>query len=419
MPAEAQLAVAVAIAFCGGLLGWAFATWLRRQDHRTFVYARAPQLPIRALAEHDDAWLRGIVRAEDPLRCPWFEVDCVAFHYRIEVKVTRTVTVTDKDGKTRTETRTTWETKHSESESIDFDLDDGDMVRIALREGDNEAMESFGPDYETGTLRHSADVLPIGTEVSTLGVLRDDRTVGPLAGVPLVVTRRTRQEQVRSAARGETFLFVLALLFPFAGVAIAAGVTMQVADATSVLSAAAIGLCVLVPQWWLLTHNRLLRVRQQVKAAQKQISIELAFRADLVPNLVQVVRATAGHEHDLLESLAAIRSGGSVDDRVQREGSAVAATRAVLMLHERYPQLRSDALYRDLHDRLWAIEEKLAHARTCYNDAVTEWNDRLQQFPSNLVASAAGHQVAAVFAAEVDESLPPRLSELTANRSSP
>ncbi|MEQ1634035.1 MAG: LemA family protein, partial [Planctomycetota bacterium] len=125
------------------------------------------------------------------------------------------------------------------------------------------------------------------------------------------------------------------------------------------------------------------------------------------------------HEHELLESLAAIRSGGSVDARVQREGSAVAATRAVLMLHERYPQLRSDALYRDLHDRLWAIEEKLAHARTCYNDAVTEWNDRLQQFPSNLVASAAGHQAAAVFAAEVDESLPPRLIDLTANRSSP
>ncbi len=413
MLAEVEPEVAAAVvALVGFLLGWACATWLRRQDHKTFVFARAPQLPIRALAAHDDAWLRGAVRADLPLQCPWFEIDCVAYSYSIEVEVTRTETVRDSDGKTRTETRTTWETQHAESESIDFDLDDGDMARIALGEGQNEAMASIGMDYETSTRRHSASALPVGTEVSVLGVWRDDQTFGPLAAVPLLVTRQTRQQRVQSSARSETGLFYAAMLFPFFGAVVAAGLATKARDATGWLVAAAIGLVILLPQWWLLTYNRLLRLRQRVKAAQKQIGIELAFRSDLVPNLVSVVRATAAHEHGLLADLAAIRSGGSVDDRIREERQSGAAMRTVLLLHERYPQLRSDTLYLDLHDRLWAIEEKLAHARSCYNDAVTEWNDRLQQFPSVLVARAARHREAEVFAAEGDEQLPPRLSDI-------
>lgn len=400
-PALAALLAAVGIA-----AGWLFATLLRKRDHQTFVLARAPSLPIRALAEHDDAWLRGVVCADAPLRCPWFDTDCVAYRYRIERKVTRMRR--DKDGKTHTET--SWDTEYEAAETIDFDLDDGARIRVALTAADNEAMGDAGPEYETTSRRHSAHVLPIGTEVSVLGVRRDDGSFGPLAGVPLLVTRLLPRDRVRASARGESWLFGLALWFPFAGAAGAAAAALQPATLLQWLAALPFGLLLLVPQWWLLTYNRLVRLRQQVKAAQQQVAVELAFRSDLVPNLVAVVRATAGHERELLERLAAIRSGNDLDANVRTEGAAVATARQVLVLHERYPALRADALYRDLHERLWAVEEKLAHTRGFYNDIVTEWNDRVAQFPSLLVARTAGWREAAVFAIEADESLPPRLA---------
>ena len=393
------------------LLGFGFATWLRRRDHATFVLARAPRLPIRALATHDDAWLTGTVTAKNPLMCPWFDLPCVAYSYCIEKEVTRTRTVTDSKGKTRTETYTTWDTVHSESEAQDFDLDDGNAIRVALTEGDNEAMEGVGHDYETPKLRHSASLLPIDATVSTLGVKRDDGTFGPLREVPLLVTRQSPEARVKSSQKSESWLFFAALLFPFVGVGIAAGLLRRAETGADWAIASSFGLLVWLPQWWLLTHNRFIRLKHQVTAARQQIAVEIAFRADLVPNLVEVVRQYASHESSLLQSLAAIRAGKGqdIDAAVRGEPLALDAVRSTLTLHERHPELRASQLYLDLHARLWAVEEKIAHARTFYGDIVTEWNDRIAQFPSGVVARAAGCKEAPLFAAACEERLPARL----------
>lgn len=409
LAAAPEPAIATALVATGLLLGWLFATWLRKQDHHTFVLARAPRLPVRALAVHDDAWIRGEVRSEAPLQCPWFDVACVAYSYSIEVKVTRTITVTGSDGKVRTETRTEWETEHHESEARDFDLDDGASVRVRLTKGDNEAMESTDHDYEHGSRRHSASYLPLGATVSVLGVLLEDRTFGPLREVPLLVTRRLPNERVRTSAKSEGWLFFAALFFAFAGGFGGAAVALAASRAEDWLTAIAIGLLPLFVQWWLLTHNRLLRLRQQVRTAQRQIDVDLAVRFDLVPNLVAVVRAASSHERELLERTASLRSRGSTDANVRAEPEALATVRQVLLLHERYPALRSDTLYADLHRRLWAVEEKIAHSRSFYDDVVTEWNDRIAHFPSLLVARANGHRPAELFAASCDEALPPPL----------
>lgn len=398
-------ATSTLVATGGILLGWAFATALRRQDHRTFVLARAPRLPIRALAVHDDAWLRGVVVAAAPLRCPWFDTPCVAYSYAVE----REVTTTHKDASGKTVTTASWKTETSRQEVIDFDLDDGDRVRVLLSKGRNEAMQATGHDYETTHRRHSASILPVGAEVSVLGVLGDDRAFGPLAEVPLLVTAKEPAQRVRGSARSEAWLFFAALLFPFVGVGIAAGLLGGAHDVAGWCLAMLAGLLVWVPQWWLLTHNRLLRLRQQVRTAQRQIGVDLAVRSDLVPKLVEVVRAAAAHEQELLARLAAVRDAGGVDARVRAEGATIAAARAVLRLHERYPGLLSDAIYRDLHERLWAIEEKIAHARTFYDGVVTEWNSRIAAFPSVVVARAAGHRQVPLFAVAEGEPLPARL----------
>ena len=86
----------------GVLLGVLCQRRLRTQDDHTWVLARAPELPIRALSVGDDAWLRGTVRCDMPLTVPWFDVPCVAYHYSIENEKTRTTT--DSNGKRKTET---------------------------------------------------------------------------------------------------------------------------------------------------------------------------------------------------------------------------------------------------------------------------------------------------------------------------
>ena len=400
-----SLEVGIGAFVAGPLLGWLFAWRLRKQDLKTFLFARAPLLPVRSLSAHDDAWLRGAVRCEDPLSCPWFDVPCVAYRYSIEEE--KTESYTDSKGKRRT--RKTWRTVYSKTDTIRFELDDGERISVALPDGTWEAQRSLPRDYEHSDRRHNASVLGLGDTVSAFGVRRDDGSFGPLRNVPLVVTFDTRNERVRKSASAEGWLFFASLLFMFAGVFGGSALWMEPDLWHEWLPAVGFGLAAIVPQWALLTYNRLVRLRQQVQVAQKQISIELAQRSELVPNLVAVVKASSAHESELLAHLTALRRGGTLDDQVRCEEQARGAARDVLLLHERYPELKADAMYRDLHERLWTIEEKIAHARGFYNDTVTEWNDRVQKVPSSILASLAKMEARPLFASGEDVELPPRL----------
>ncbi|GAB4138181.1 MAG: hypothetical protein Fur0037_03750 [Planctomycetota bacterium] len=95
-----DLLISLAPLLGGWIAAMIFLFLLRRQDHFSWVLARAPSLPISVLAAGDDAWVRGAIRCDDPLICPWFEIPCVAYRYEIEKKVT--VTRHDKDGNTTT-----------------------------------------------------------------------------------------------------------------------------------------------------------------------------------------------------------------------------------------------------------------------------------------------------------------------------
>lgn len=399
MPDEAL--IGFLFAALGALCGWIVVRMLARRDHETWVLARAPLLPIRALAVGDDAWVRGTARAAAPLSCPWFDVACVAYSYRRERK--HVTVTTDKDGKSHT--RTEWRTDRSEATAIDFELDDGDVVLVRAADATNEALVGLATDYEGSSLRHVASVIEVDATLSVLGVVQDDRSLAAEREVPCLWTRLPRDERVRRSARSETWLAWLVCQLPFLGAA--GGMLWWLGrtqpgglGARDWALAAAAGALLLLPFWGVMAWNRLVRLRQQVRAAFRQVDVDLAVRAGLVPNLVEVVRAYAAHEATLLRDTAALRSG--------RDRDAEHAARAVLVLHERYPDLRADALYRDLHERLWAVEEKLAHTRQLYNDIATEWNDRTAQFPQALVARLMRCQPAPLLAFD-DDPLPPRL----------
>ena len=399
----------------GVLLGVLCQRRLRTQDDHTWVLARAPELPIRALSVGDDAWLRGTVRCDRPLTVPWFDVPCVAYHYSIENEKTRTTT--DSNGKRKTET--SWETELSEDGACDFELDDGGRITVRVDHATNEAHVALQTIYESRSRRHNATAMRLGVTASVLGVKGDDGTFQRQGEVPLLITRQQPTERVRASHKSESWLFFWSYFLPFVAGCVAGALPagrdwFRTPD--NVITTIGTGLLLALPFWTLCTYNRLVRLRQQVNASFRQVDVDLSVRSGLVPNLVAVVQAASHHEQELLARLARIRATGSAAEATAAEDNASAAARQVLVLHESYPQLRSDAVYRDLHERLWAVEEKLAHSRQLYNNIVREWNDRTQQFPAVLLARICGYRAAPPFHDE-DATMPPPLRKRDATQS--
>lgn len=152
--------------------------------------------------------------------------------------------------------------------------------------------------------------------------------------------------------------------------------------------AAMIGLAILAPAVWL--YNRLVADRNLVRQGYADIDVQLKRRADLVPQLVEAVRAYAAHEKALLTSVAELRSAalaaGRLDERFSHERELGERLQSLVLLQENYPQLKADANFRDLSAKLVDIEDALQYARRFYNGAVKQYLTRIESFPDNLMA---------------------------------
>ena len=152
--------------------------------------------------------------------------------------------------------------------------------------------------------------------------------------------------------------------------------------------AAMIGLAVLMPAIWL--YNRLVSDRNLVRQGFADIDVQLKRRADLVPQLVEAVRAYAAHEKALLTSVAELRTAAlaapQLVERFARERQLGERLDRLLLLQENYPALKADANFRDLSARLVEIEDSLQYARRFYNGAVKQYVTRIEQFPDVIMA---------------------------------
>jgi LemA protein len=169
---------------------------------------------------------------------------------------------------------------------------------------------------------------------------------------------------------------------------------------TPEILAAMIGLAVLAPAVWL--YNRLVADRNLVRQGFADIDVQLKRRADLVPQLVEAVRAYAAHEKAVLAAVTEVRSAavaeGDPEARFAQERVLGERLERLLLLEERYPQLKADANFRDLSAKLVDVEDHLQYARRFYNGAVKEYVTRLESFPSGLVARLFGFQPMPFFA---------------------
>ncbi|MBN9319927.1 MAG: LemA family protein [Caulobacterales bacterium] len=141
-------------------------------------------------------------------------------------------------------------------------------------------------------------------------------------------------------------------------------------------------------------YNRLVRLRQFANQAFADIDVQLKQRHDLIPNLVETVKGYATHEKGTLEAVMAARSAATtatgVEAQVGAENMLTGALGRLFAVAEAYPDLKANqnflALQRDLSD----IENKLAAARRFFNNAVSEFNSAVQQFPAVLIAGMFG-----------------------------
>jgi LemA protein len=165
--------------------------------------------------------------------------------------------------------------------------------------------------------------------------------------------------------------------------------------------------------WAILAFNRLVRLRNQVRAGWSDIDVQLMRRHDLVPMLVEAVRAYAGHEKSLFERVTALRAEAVSASSPARLATVEAQLEhdvgRLLVLKESYPELKASENFLRLQHDLVDVEDHLQFARRFYNGAVRELNDGVQRFPDLLIANTFGFKQAEFFDAPEGAGVAPKL----------
>jgi len=152
----------------------------------------------------------------------------------------------------------------------------------------------------------------------------------------------------------------------------------------------AIVIIAVIVLYFISTYNGLVRLRNKVKDQWAQIEVLLKRRADLIPNLVETVKGYASHEKETLDAVISARakavSANTVEDEMKAAGELSQALGRLMAISESYPDLKANTNFMDLQHNLKDTEDKIAYARQFYNDAVLLYKNKLEMFPSNIVA---------------------------------
>jgi LemA protein len=140
--------------------------------------------------------------------------------------------------------------------------------------------------------------------------------------------------------------------------------------------------------------NTLVTKNEAVKSAWSQVDVVLQRRADLIPNLVETVKAYAKQEQtvfgDIANARAALLGAKSPSEKIAANGQLDGALGRLLAISENYPQLKSNENFMRLQDELAGTENRIAVERKRYNDTLQDYNTYVQQFPASLFAGWAG-----------------------------
>ena len=154
-------------------------------------------------------------------------------------------------------------------------------------------------------------------------------------------------------------------------------------------------------------YNGLIQLRNKVEDQESQIDVQLKRRFDLIPNLVETVKGYTKHEKETLEGVVKARNAyntaGSLEDQLKADGELTKAMNKLFALAESYPDLKANENFTKLQDELTSIEEKIVYSRQFYNDSVLKLNNKIEMFPSNIVAGIFNFKKRKFFEASNEE----------------
>jgi len=138
-------------------------------------------------------------------------------------------------------------------------------------------------------------------------------------------------------------------------------------------------------------YNALIRLRNQVDNAWSQIDVQLKRRHDLIPNLVETAKGYMKHERGTFEAITNARSQAmgakTVAEASKAEGALGEALSKFMLVVENYPDLKANQNFLAVQEELTSTENKISFARQSYNDQVLFFNNKIQMFPSNIIAN--------------------------------
>ncbi len=166
--------------------------------------------------------------------------------------------------------------------------------------------------------------------------------------------------------------------------------------------------------WATGTYNSLVRLDEQTKQAWSQVQNQYQRRADLIPNLVEVVKGYASHEREVFEKVAEARAGvGKLEvtpevlnnpqafQRFQQvQGELSSALSRLLAVAENYPQLKANENFLQLQSQLEGTENRIAVERRRFNEVIQDFNVRIRTFPTSIIAGVLGFGQKQYFQAE-------------------
>lgn len=138
------------------------------------------------------------------------------------------------------------------------------------------------------------------------------------------------------------------------------------------------------------SYNGLVKTKNQAEEAFSTMDVYMKKRYDLIPNLVETVKGYASHESQTLEKVTVARNAAmtasSIDEKLKNENALTGTLKSLFAVAESYPDLKANTNFMDLQRQLQTIEEDIANSRKYYNASVKNLNNKIEMFPSSIIA---------------------------------
>ncbi len=372
--------------------------------------------------------LKGTAEAESPLRSFLAGQRCVHYHYSVEERWSRTVTehYTDKDGKPQTRTRheSGWNTVASGGETMPFYLQDDTGVVLVRPDGARiEPCTLFSETASRGDAlyyakgppgavadsdhvrRFTESGLPLHADLYVVGRARERAdVVAPeiaedRAAPVFLISCKSEERVLKNYAVGSWVTWALGLAAAGGGAAVLTADLAPDQPWVPLIGGGAGFLALWGAAWVWMAYNSLVGLRERVRQAWSLIEVELKRRHDLIPALAGALAGLRAHETSLQTALAQLRAQQAATPPGVAGPDFHGLASSLRAVAEGYPELSAQPEFSRLHTELVTTEQRIALARTYYNDTATHFATRLEQVPDRWVARLGRMQPAPLLAA--------------------